>query len=160
MPVVIDGNNLLHAALNTDSTELQIGRSMLCNMIGSWARREGARVRVVFDGPAPNAALATQIGHPDIEVMYSGGGVSADSVIINIVETDSAARLLRVVSSDRAIQKVVRRRQATVVRAEEFWRAIKADLARPEPKRSEPEEKEVGLSPDATQQWLDEFGLR
>ncbi len=158
MPVVIDGNNLLYAARNTDSTELLIGRAMLCDTVGAWARRRGARVRIVFDGPAPNAALAKQIADPDIEVSYSGSA-SADAVLIGLIEKDSAARRLVVVSSDRVIQKAARRRLARPIKSEDFWRGIKRDLARPERRALEPAEKEAGLSPDATQQWLDEFGL-
>ncbi len=159
MPVLIDGNNLLHAALEMEDPERPIGRSMLCDHLGRWAQRRREQVHVVFDGPAPAPNLARQIGHRDIKVSYSGAGVSADAVLNEIIETDSAARRLIVVSTDRAIARVARRRRAEVVRSAEFWSALKKDLARPLPQRTEPEEKEAGLSPDATQQWLDEFGL-
>ncbi len=160
MPVVIDGNNLLHAARKRDSTQLLIGPSMLCDKVGSWARRCGERVRVVFDGPVPSAARAAQIGHPAIEVLFSGSGVSADAVVIGIVEHDSAARRLLVVSSDRAIQRAAKRRRARTIAADAFWVALLRVLERPEGKqRREPEEKEAGLGPAATAEWLAEFGL-
>lgn len=160
MPVVIDGNNLLHAAREAEALSLFMGRSMLCTTIGRWAQRREARVHVVFDGPAPPAALARQIGGPSIEVTYSGAGISADTVVIELVENDSAAGRLLVVSSDRAIRRVAKRRRAQAVRAEDFWAMLKRDLARPPDARNpEPEEKDVGLGPEATQAWLDEFGL-
>ncbi len=159
MPVVIDGNNLLYAANGVGTRALRIGRSMLCDVVGSWAERRAERVHVVFDGRAPGAARAVQIGHSAIKVTYSGTGVSADAVLADILEKDSAARRLLVISSDRAVQKAAKRRRAQAMRSEDFWIMIERDLARPTPRRAEPEEKEAGSSPEATEQWLDEFGL-
>lgn len=159
VPVVVDGNNLLYAARSAGTTELLIGRSMLCGTLSQWAARKGERVHVVFDGPPPNPALAVQIGKPHIELSFSGAGNSADSVVIERIERDSAARRLIVVSSDRAIIRAARRRRARAVRSEDFWVTVQRDLARPEPRRVEPEEKEAGLGADATREWLEEFGL-
>lgn len=159
MPVLIDGNNLLHAAQKAEADSHLVGRSMLCDTLGRWVARRSVAVHVVFDGPAPPAPLAVQIGHPNIQVTYSGAGVSADSVVINILESHSAARRLTVVSTDREIVRVAKRRRATPMRSEEFWAALKRDNARPTPPAAEPEEKEAGLSPEATDQWLAEFGL-
>ena len=159
MPVVIDGNNLLYAARTIEGPSPLIGRSMLCQTVGSWARRRNERVHIVFDGPSPPGALAKQIASPDIQVTYSGRGISADAVLCGILETDSAARRLVVVSSDRALMRAAKRRRARPIRSEEFWVRLRRDLARPARQRIEPEEKEAGLSPQATEQWLDEFGL-
>ncbi len=159
MPVLIDGNNLLHAAQKVGSGEHLVGRSMLCDTLGQWASRYKQRVHIVFDGPEPPAALAAQIGHAKLQVSFSGGGVSADEVVIDLVEADSAARRLLVVSSDRAIVRVAKRRKARPMKAEAFWLRVERDLARPWPAPMEPEEKRRGQSPDATDAWLDEFGL-
>ena len=115
---------------------------------------------MVFDGPAPPPPLAGQIGHPAIHVTYSGTGTSADSVLTEILETDSAARRLLVVSSDHEIVRAARRRRARSMGSEEFWRQVQRDLSRPPRVRVEPKEKEAGLRPDDVQRWLDEFGLR
>jgi predicted RNA-binding protein with PIN domain len=161
VPVVIDGNNLLYAARASGTTELLVGRAMLCDRVGEWAEQRQERVRIVFDGPAPNPALARQIAHRAIEVIYSGAGVSADTVLTQMLDTDSAARRVVVVSSDRAVQHAARRRRARSVRSEDFWARLVRDLARPPPPAPvEPEEKEAGLSPEATEEWLDEFGLQ
>ena len=159
MPLLIDGNNLLYAANDVGTSDLLIGRSMLCDTIGAWAKRRDQRVHIVFDGPAPSAQRAEQIGNPVLEVSFSGAGISADAVIVEIVETDSAARRLLVVSSDREIVRAARRRQARVMRSSEFWTTLQRDLARPEPEHVEPEEKVAGSSPAVVQEWLDEFGL-
>ena len=158
MPVLIDGNNLLYAARNAEDERPLVGRSILCDTIGQWVRRRGERVHVVFDGPAPEANLAKQIGNPDISVSYSGG-TSADAVIIDILDTDSAARRLLVVSTDGEIVRSAKRRRAKSIRSDEFWALLKQDLAHSPPKRIEPKEKQDGLEPLAVDQWLCEFGF-
>lgn len=159
MPIVVDGNNLLHAAQSIGEPDLLVGRSMLCDTLGAWARRRRERVHVVFDGPAPPPPLARQIAHPDIQVSYSGAGVSADAVLNKIVESDSAPRRLVVVSSDREVASAARRRRARDVRSDAFWRGVLRDLTRAEPVETEPDEKRAGLDPDATDAWLSEFGF-
>lgn len=159
MPVVVDGNNLLHAARAAEDPDLLVGRTMLCDKLGKWAQRRKVRVHVVFDGPAPRGPRASQIGHSDIQVTYSGARKSADTVVIDILNTDSAARRLVIVTTDREIARVAKRRRAKPVRSEVFWAALTRTLARPLPKRVEPVEKEAGLSPEAAQRWAAEFGL-
>ena len=158
MPVIIDGNNLLHAARDAELTGPSVGRSILCDAVGQWACRRAERVHVVFDGPWPDRQLASQIGNSEIRVSYSGKA-TADAELINILETDSAARRLLVVSSDREIARAAKRRRAKSIRSDEFWALLKQDLARPLPRPTEPREKRRGLEPAATEEWLREFGL-
>lgn len=159
MPVLIDGNNLLYAAQSVDEAGKSMGRSMLCGILGDWARRTGQRIHVVFDGPSPSAQVAAQLGDPDVRISYSGVGVKADTMLERVLNEDSAARRVLVVSSDRAVQRASRRRQAKTIAADLFWVGVKNDLARPNPVRIEPREKRTGLDGDAAQEWLKTFGL-
>ncbi len=159
MPVLIDGNNLLYAASAAEALAPLMGRSMLCAALGEWARRRSQRVLVVFDGPAPQPALGRQTGHPRIQTRYSGPGVSADAVLIEVIERETSGRQLLVVSTDAEIRRAARRRRARSVRSEEFWAALRRDLSRPPPDSAEPEEKVAGLAPEAADAWLQEFGL-
>jgi len=159
VPVIIDGNNLLYAARAAEDERLLVGRAMLCDVLGRWAERRRQAVCVVFDGATPRAALARQIAHPAIQVLYSGAGKSADAVVVEMIKASSAPRRLTVVSSDRVIAQAARRRRATALSADAFWVMVRRDLARPLRRPSEPEEKEAGLNPDARQQWLREFGF-
>jgi predicted RNA-binding protein with PIN domain len=158
MPILIDGNNLLFAARDEDP-ERPIGRSKLCEILGRWACRRGQKVHVVFDGPAPTAGLAEQIGDPSIAVDYSGSGVSADARLRDILEGDSAARRLLVVSSDREIVRAAKRRRACPVASDEFWNMVQRDLSQPERESLEPPEKRRGLGPGVGEDWLRELGL-
>jgi predicted RNA-binding protein with PIN domain len=159
VPVVIDGNNLLYAARRVAESDVLIGRSMLCDTVAKWAQRRRERVTVVFDGPAPPAALAAQIGNPAITVSYSGAGVSADAALVQRLAADSAARRLLLVTSDRELVRAAKSRRARTMRSEEFWQLVQHDLARPSRGPREPREKHTGLEPGAADEWLDEFGL-
>lgn len=159
MPVLIDGNNLLHAAVACPADDGVTDRPMLCDALGAWAERCREDVHIVFDGPAPPRNRARPVAHRGIKVTYSGAGVSADAVLEGILGADFAARRLVVVSSDRAVMRAARRRRARVLRSADFWARVRRDLARPARHRTEPEEKEAGLGPDAARSWLREFGL-
>ena len=86
-------------------------------------------------------------------------GVSADSVIAEMIDADSAARRLVVVSTDREVARSARRRRAQPMRSDDFWAVLQSDLAGPATAPLEPLEKRAGLSPGATDAWLKELGL-
>lgn len=158
MPVLVDGNNLLYAALEADP-ERPPSRSTLCLRLGQWARRTGEKVVVVFDGRSPAEGLARQISGSDVSVRYSGAGISADDVLTEAIESDSAARLLLVVSSDREVARAARRRRAKTMRSDRFWALLRRELARPKPPRLEPPEKRRGLETTDAEGWMRELGL-
>jgi len=159
MPVLIDGNNLLFAARDAEP-ERSPGISTLCVLLGEWARKSGQRVHIVFDGPRPAPARVEQLREQGVSFEHSGGGVSADDVIIERINENSAPRLLSVVSSDHEIVAAARRRRAKSVRSNLFWEQVRRDLARPNrPRVRMPEEKLRGLSAEQTEHWLGEFEL-
>ncbi len=160
MPVVIDGNNLLCAAQGVEGCSGHLDRADLCHLLARWARRRKQRVHIVFDGPSPRRTLLKGVAYAEMQVSFSGHRTTADAVLYRMLETDSAARRLVVVSSDREIGRAAKRRRARVVQSAGFWVRLKRDLARLDPQHSEPQEKEVGLDPPATERWLDELGLR
>lgn len=158
MPYLIDGNNLLHAAWDLEDPDRSIGRSGLCRALGGWAERKRESVLVVFDGPAPPGALKEQIADSRIEVRYSGH-ISADDVLIGILDTHSAARRVTVISADRRIASAARRRGACSQRSDAFWIQLVRDLAARPRRPREPREKAHGLNPEGRKLWLREFGL-
>ncbi|MFN0135874.1 MAG: NYN domain-containing protein [Phycisphaerae bacterium] len=159
MPVLIDGNNLQHAAFDAQP-ELPVGRVMMCQILGSWASRSAERITVVFDGPSPEGDLLRQFGDSFVTVRFSGHGVSADSVIAQLVEGDSAPRRLVVVSTDRQVAKAARRRRAKAERSDDFWARVTRDLARPRPESLEPPEKRRGVSDaESTGEWMRKLGF-
>ncbi len=157
MPVLIDGNNLLFAARDAQP-DRPVGRARLCELLGQWSRRVREQTTVIFDGPTPPGELAAQIADRAIEVGYSESE-KADSLIIARIQSDSAARRLVVVSTDREIARAAKRRRASPMRSDEFWELLLADLARPPHTPLEPIEKRRGLSKGQADDWLRELGF-
>lgn len=158
MPVLIDGNNLLHAAAAADP-ERPAGRYTLCQTLRRWAQRYKQRVQIIFDGPSPPPEFIEQLGDGDVLYIRFSGSTTADAVILEALQHDSAARRLLVVSSDHEIQRAAKRRRATPVRAADFWDRVRRELEQPPRQSDEPEEKRSGLASEAGDDWLREFGL-
>ncbi len=156
MPFLVDGNNLMHAM---QAVGPEVGRDGLCKFLGHLVRH-GERVCVVFDGPPPPGPMARRVAAHNAEVLYAAPR-TADEVIEERIQSDSAPRRLVVVSSDRHIRKAARRRRCQGRRSEPFARALLtvAESDRCAPVELEPAEKQTGLGPEQTQQWLREFGL-
>ncbi len=169
VPLLIDGNNLLHALAKAGRA---VSRSGLCRLLGELAgggrkvsrgrlmpARSLGTVRVVFDGRPPAGALAEQVADERIDVVFSGRR-SADEVIAESIAADSAPRRLTVVSTDRAIRKAARRRRCKVALSEDFAEELLRLLERP-PRRSatEPAEKRRGLTPRQAEAWISELEL-
>lgn len=160
MTVLVDGNNLTYAACELEDPERPIGRWALCETLREWARRSRNKVHVVFDGPDPPGDFKRQLADGQfVEVSFSGPGRTADAVLIEMLNENSAARRMLVVSSDREIRRAAKRRRAKDVRSDEFWMAVRSMLQRPERRSSEPGEKRVGLADDEADEWMTLFGL-
>jgi hypothetical protein len=106
MPLIVDGNNLLHSLPRADRNRSEVRRQVL-----EAVRQQRVRVTVVFDGPPPT-------GTPELEhlgsvtVRYSGK-LSADKVILDLVAAGNAADWV-VISDDRELRNLARERGAAV----------------------------------------------
>jgi hypothetical protein len=101
MPVIIDGNNLLHSLPGHEQNRDSVRRRAL-----DAVRQGGMSLTVVFDGP-PSA------GSPDPEhlgrliIRYSGA-FSADDLILRLIPRSGRASEWVVVTDDRALRERVR----------------------------------------------------
>ena len=160
--VVIDGNNLLHA-MHAYAPIPQIGRETLVRIIERWAERDDAKVSLIFDGAVPDRGLARQMASRRLSVRFSSP-VTADDVIVDIIQRARDPGALRVVTSDNAIRHEagIRRCQSTdsasFVR-ELFPSSNKGHRAKPHPAKPERSEKPGDLSAGEVQDWLDTFGV-
>jgi predicted RNA-binding protein with PIN domain len=97
MPVIIDGNNLLHSLPSQEQNRDSVRRKALDNV-----RHEGMSLTVVFDGPPP-------VGSPDSEhlgrltIRYSGTS-SADDLILRLLPKSGRASEWVVITDDRALR--------------------------------------------------------
>ncbi len=157
MPLIIDGNNLLHTPMPPALAGL--GESRLCQLLTrtAWA---GQRMVVVCDG-APGPLRAADSPVDAVELIHAGRGRSADDVIIELINADTAPKRLTVVSSDHQIRKAARRRRARVMTSDKFVLVLAAaGSGRGGPASHRSAKPAVGpLTEHEIEHWLDTFGI-
>jgi len=156
MLILIDGNNLLHAAHGELET-YDLGRVRLCDRLGRWAGSTDHQVVVIFDGPAPPTGIQQQMRAAGLEVRFSGPR-SADELIEKTIEQSKSPSTLWLVTTDRAIQSVARHRRCRCMSSADFLTHLTGPNPEPAGKtppplrpRDEPEEKNAD-------HWLRTFG--
>lgn len=151
MPLVIDCYNVLHAdprhALTTASLCARLAQTR-------WARYG---VTVVCDGlPKPTEQFEPP---PQVQMIHSGPGKSADDVIIATINAEPNPRRLVVVSSDNVIRAAARRRRANSWTSDEFLRRL-AEETRDNPAGAvEDKPVHLQLTDEQVDAWLRAFGF-
>jgi predicted RNA-binding protein with PIN domain len=159
--VIIDGNNLLHA-MHRHAPVAHVGRETLVRVVDRWARACDSSVRIVFDGPKPRDGLAKQMATGRVTVSYSVSE-SADDVIVRVVQGSGRPFELRVITSDKAIASVARRRKCDVCDSESFVGEMfssfggGSDRSVQKPRRTG--EGKPSVAPVGTDEWIELFGL-
>ena len=138
MPFLIDGDNLLGTwgRRRTDAEKRKLAFDL-----ERWARRQGRRVAVVFDGPEPGAPAFGP------SVKFSGAGHTADDLILDMLRKQRDVRGWTVVTSDRALGDQCRFIGAGRERCDLFRRRLSSSPELEKPER----ESDIDY-------WLDQFG--
>ncbi|MDH3812869.1 MAG: NYN domain-containing protein [Acidobacteriota bacterium] len=135
MPVIIDGNNLLHRMPSGEQNRDSVRRRALDTV-----RHEGMSLTVVFDGPPP-------VGSPDPEhlgrltIRYSGAS-SADDLILRLLPKAGRASEWVVITDDRALRGRVSE-QGAQVRTLQEWQSRRPRKPRREPREPKLSSREV-----------------
>lgn len=162
--LIIDGNNLLHL-MHAYSTGRPVGRLHLAGMIDRYVKSTSRQATLVFDGPRPRGGIAKQFDALHIEILFSGP-VTADDIILQIVERLPDPTGATVVSSDHAVRDGARRRKVEVVGSEEFGGVLLASTSPPRasptkpipaPKPVSEEEKPQAAGKEEVDRWLREM---
>ncbi len=154
---IIDGYNLLHAILNTEESRGAIKDVELCRIVGRYLGLVGRSGEMIFDGTGPPDKSGFD-GISNLEVIFTGMGSDADTVIEDKISVSTAPKRLTVVSSDRRLRKAAHARKCGSLKSDVFWGNVQKQLDRKRPTR-EPAAKRQGLSESETDQWLDVFGF-
>ena len=156
MPIVVDAYNVLHVT-GVLSPDLAGGDlAELASLIAT-SRYRRDHVLLACDGVATPAGA--KVREPGVRIAFAGGGQTADAYIARLVNTSTAPRRLAVVSSDRAVLKVARRRGCETVTSERFLAQLESDRgsfrAEPDPRKPDPD----GISREAMENWIATFGI-
>ena len=138
MPRIVDGDNLLGAWPGRDRSDVE--KRELVRQIDRLSTREGGRVLIVFDGTAPAWASFR-------DVLFAGGGKSADAVILERLRRDPDPRGWTVVTNDRSLADKCRAIGARVEGTKTFRARLAAQAA------SEKTEGDADVA-----YWLEQFG--
>jgi hypothetical protein len=95
-----------------------------------------------------------------VSFRYAGPRLSADELILQLVSESSAPRKLLVVSSDRAIGVLARRRRCRVIDSDTFLSQLAHDVARSlKATDKDARRPDEALGKEEVEQWLDHFDL-
>jgi hypothetical protein len=126
MPLLIDGYNLLHVSgivgRGAGAGSFQASRLALLNFLAeSLGGEEAAKTTIVFDAHEAPRGLPAAMEHRGIHVRFASKHESADDLIEELIQADSAPRRLTVVSSDHRIQRAAKRRRAKAVDSDVWY---------------------------------------
>lgn len=125
--LIIDGYNLIYAAGIVSSSDgpanLERSRAALLGFLAeSVEPKQLARTTVVFDaGPHAPRGLPRTWTYRGMTIRFATGYESADALIEELIQTDTAPRQLILVSSDHRLQRAARRRRATSVDSDRWY---------------------------------------
>jgi predicted RNA-binding protein with PIN domain len=126
MAYVIDGNNLLGRIAPHELRE-KGGREGLVVRLLAYQRVTRARIHLVFDGNPEETPTAIVV-NPKFTINYPGAGGSADDVIRDRILRQTDRRRFFVVTSDRALRELARKRGIESVTSDAFARELKAAI--------------------------------
>ena len=126
MAYLIDGNNLLGRIAPHELRE-RSGREGLIVRLLAFQRVTRARIHLVFDGN-PEQTPTDIVVNPKFTIHYPGEGQSADDIIRDMIALQDDRRRFFVVSSDRAIRDLARKKGLEAVTSDVFARELKAVL--------------------------------
>ena len=132
--LIVDGHSVIFAwpeLRKLHGRRMALARDELVKVLTEYQDASGVRVVVVFDGQGAKASEESAPG--GIQIFYSGGGQTADSVIERLVARYAPEHEITVATSDHLEQQTVTSFGALVVSAEglrEWLDDARGDLAR------------------------------
>lgn len=162
MPLLVDGHNVIGRAAGFmdgfDLSRNEESRERLINLLAKYRMMKSDKIHLFFDGGYNAAHLPRRTMERGLDILYSEAGSDADSDIKNTVSHHENPRGIRVVTSDVAIQKFVKRYGAKVIDSYVFLREVQQTLESSSIPDDEPIEKYEGPSSDEVDFWEGVFG--
>jgi len=137
--LIIDGYNVLHQIDDLAElirTDIQAARHRLVRQVENTAHRMAPQTTIVFDGREAGGDASLTSTH--LEVCFSPGNLSADTVIERLVTKFTAPEKILVVTSDHAEHATVSSAGAQVMSSQDFVARCEQDSRRSITKRTPP----------------------
>lgn len=126
MAYLIDGNNLLGRIAPHELRE-RTGRDGLVVRLLAFQRVTRARIRLVFDGNPEESRTDVPV-NDKFTIHYPGAGQSADDVIRDVIEAQTDRRRFFLVTSDRALRELAKKRGIESLTSDTFARELKTAI--------------------------------
>ncbi len=123
MPYIIDGNNLIGCSPDI-SLEDSNSRSEIIGIVKKFQKKKKSKIIVVFDGE-PDTFSNEENPTEKIVIKYPPIGDSADDEIKRILDGYTYFRDVVLVTSDRELKDVAKKKGARVVNSIEFYYELK-----------------------------------
>lgn len=141
--LVVDGYNIINAWSKEriiDANDFDMARQQLCTLLSSCAAFWGYDLVIVYDAAGVEGGVEhCEVVSPGVRVVFSGAGVSADSVIERLVADSSLVQVI-LATSDAAEQSYAFGKGAVRWPARELLRRVRTA------QRDIEEKKHTGVS--------------
>ena len=143
--LLIDGYNLIKASqlFQGRGESLERARNRLQQTLAAYARRADKHITLYYDGTGESPNTVNASG-PHVTIEFSRYPQQADDLIAQAVQKKHGAKWLRVISSDRAVQRSATRHKIRSTCSEDFL----DELTGPVKVQSEPTTAHDGTEPD------------
>lgn len=158
MNYLIDGHNLIARTPGLSLADPD-DEAKLVQLLRRWAMADQRRkVTVIFDGGLP-AGEAKQLSGGGVKAVFAPNNSTADAVLIRRIEAIGNPPEFVIVTSDRAITDVARRRRVAVQSSESFAADMIADRQFGKGEKEPATRPDApAMTPDEMQEWLALFG--
>lgn len=156
--LLIDGYNLIKASqlFQGRGDTLERARSRLQQALAAYGRRADKHITLYYDGTGESSNTTSTSG-PRITIEFSCYPQQADDLIAQAVEKKHGAKWLRVISSDRAVQRSAARHKIRSTCSEDFLDELTEPVHVPDAPATAPArdgtEADPSLDPNELDQW-------
>ena len=156
--LLIDGYNLIKASqlFQGRGDTLERARNRLQQALAAYCRRADKHITLYYDGTGTSLNTTSTSG-PHVTIEFSRYPQQADDLIAQAVEKKHGAKWLRVISSDRAVQRSAARHKIRSTCSEDFLDELTEPIQKPSEPAPAPTrdgtEADPSLDPNELDQW-------
>ncbi|MDK2824398.1 MAG: uncharacterized protein PWQ67_2439 [Clostridia bacterium] len=133
--LVIDGYNVINAwpeLMKLKEVNFEHARSKLLEIVSNYSGYKGIKVIVVFDAHQVKGGIEHRENYGNVEIVYSGEGITADLVIEKLISSLPRNSKIFVATSDKTEQEMIWGKGAYRISSRELLAEIEETFKRNE----------------------------